>query len=91
MMSPEEKRAYARGYYASRMGRWPEHQPPFPPEEVIANLMIALRNLRDVADGICSTIDKDDEFAVCLGPAIDKADEAMIAVSEWLRKEGLFA
>jgi len=86
-----EQDAYKRGYgkgYTRRADQWPEHRPPIPPEPVVAELMLALRALRDEADYMCATLDPGDEFEQRLGPRIDAADEAMRKVSTWLRSGG---
>ena len=82
-MTPEEKRAYGRGYNARN--RWPEHRPPCPPNEIVAGLMEAIRKLRDAVDSYLATIDEDDELQDMLGPAIDDVDCAMVKLSRWLK------
>ena len=83
-MTPEEKRAYARGY--QRGGhQWPAHRPPAPPQAEVAGLMRALKELRDECDSMCATLCDDDDFVVRLAPRIDAADQAMEAVSKWLK------
>jgi hypothetical protein len=76
---------YQRGYYAGSRGRWPEHVPPNPPHPLLNRLFSAAKELRNEADHICATISEDDDFAQKLAPRIDELDDAMIAVSKWLR------
>lgn len=83
-MTPNEKRAYSRGYTRGA-NQWPEHRPPLPPDPIIAGLMRAIQELRDECDGIRATLCDDDEFVLRLVPRIDAVDDAMIAVSKWLR------
>ena len=83
---PEFKRAYNKGYKAG--ARWPEHRPPYPPEPIVRQLMEALHELRDVADTQCATLDEDDEYVAAFEAPIQKSDDAMRAVSEWLLHTG---
>lgn len=76
---------YQRGYYAAKMARWPEHRPPFPPHPLFKAAMEAARILRDEADNVCAVLDEGDEFTKKLAPAIDRFDESMIAITNWLR------
>lgn len=80
----DERRAYSRGYQRGLQGRWPENVPPHPPEPVVAQLMAALKSLRDSVDNYCAQLTPDDEWAVDLGPQVDRADEALTAVTKWL-------
>ena len=75
---------YSRGYEHSKVGRWPLHKPPFPPEPVIAELMAALRALRDAIDGEVAKFEQDDPINQALSPFITRADKAQEAVSLWL-------
>jgi hypothetical protein len=75
---------YAKGYYAGRRKAWPAHQPPEPPNEVVATLMAATTKLRNVVDAFLATVGPDDEMEEMLGPGIDAVDEAMRRVTEWL-------
>lgn len=90
-MTEEEERArrnaYARGYAAGRRGAWPEHRPPQPPNEVIAKLMAAARKLRDAVDGELAALLPDDEWQRTLGEPVDAVDEALTAVSDWLKND----
>jgi len=82
-MTQEEKRAYQRGYAAGIRGRWPVHRPPQPPNQVIASLLLALREIRDHLDSELATID-DAEWELAFSPIINKADAAAESVTEWL-------
>lgn len=82
-MTDKEKRAYGNGYAAGIRGRWPAHKPPLPPKEIIADLLLALREIRDHLDGELATID-DPEWEAAFGPIIEKADAAAESVTEWL-------
>ena len=84
-MTEGEKRAYQRGYAAGIRGRWPMHKPPEPPNEIVANLLLALREIRDHLDSELAAIG-DAEWEAAFGPIIDKADEAAEAVTEWLKQ-----
>ncbi len=91
-MTSEEKLAYSRGYYSGAKNNWPNHKPPHPPVEVIAQLMEAAQNLRDKVDGFVSTHGAgDDECREYeeekFGDGIDLVDEAMGAISIWLKEE----
>ena len=81
--SPEHMRGYSRGYVAG--AKWPDHRPPCPPDAIVGLLHCALRNLRDVADGLVSTISDDDEWAELLNPRIDTADAALEALGRWVK------
>jgi len=85
-MTKDETRAYSRGYNTG--GRWPEHRPPYPPEGIIRQLMEALREIRDTADTQCATLEPDDKWVEAFDAPIQKADDAIAAVSEWLRSTG---
>lgn len=85
MQATERQKSYARGYWRGSQGRWPDHRPLVPPDEVIGPIIRAAQSLRDAADHICATISEDDEFAEELSPHIDAFDEAMSRFGEWLR------
>jgi hypothetical protein len=86
-MTRGEIKAYSRGYSRGYLSnRWPEHKPPTPPDPIIAELMDALRSIRDACDALCATIEPDDFFSLQLGPQIERADGAMRAVSAWLKE-----
>lgn len=82
-MTDGEKRAYSRGYTAGSRGRWPEHRPPQPPNQIVAELLLALREIRDELDGGLAAID-DEEWEKLFGPIIERADAAAEMVSAWL-------
>ena len=82
-MTKEEGRAYQLGYAAGLRNRWPKHRPPQPPNQIIANLLLALREIRDHLDHELATID-DPGWESSLAPIIEKADDAAEAVTEWL-------
>lgn len=84
-MTGEEKRYYARGYNRGAAGRWPEHRPPAPPDAYVARLLQQVRELRDAADTVCSTLCEDDEFVVILGAKIDAIDAELSRWSHWIR------
>lgn len=86
-MSPEEKRAYARGYNARKSHLWPSHVPPVPPNEIVKELMDALTVIRNGVDAELSQFGPDDEWERRLGPLIDRADAALLAVSEWIQHQ----
>ena len=90
-MTPEEKRiyqrAYSRGYNAGSAYRWPEHRPPMPPEQAIAEMMQALTDLCGGVDGYLATLSPDDEIEEKLGPLLDKGNEALARVGHWLRSD----
>ena len=86
-MSIELKKAYARGYYAALNKHWPTHLPPVPSEPVVAELMNALRALRDTCDAFRATLMPDDDFGAELEPAITRADAALCGVSAWLQQQ----
>lgn len=87
-MTREEKQAYGRGYAAGIRGRWPAHKPPLPPNEIIAGLLLALREIRDHLDGELAAID-DPEWEAAFGPIIEKADTAAELLTEWLVTKGV--
>jgi hypothetical protein len=77
-----EKKAYQRGF--QRGSNWPLHKPPIPPEPVVAELVEALRALRDAVDGALASFDPDDPLNAALSPYIERADKAQRGVSLWL-------
>jgi len=84
-MTNEEKRAYQRGYAAGLRGKWPAHKPPEPPNQIVASLLLALREIRDHLDSELAAI-CDPEWEAAFGPIIDKADDAAESVTEWLKQ-----
>lgn len=82
-MTEGERKAYQRGY--CRAATWPDHRPPRPPDPTIRKLMDALRGLRDCADTLCATLEEDDDFVKQFDGPIQKADDALIEVGEWLK------
>lgn len=87
-MTDDYKRGYSRGYWAGSRGAWPDHLPPAPPDDLIAELMAAAHKLRDAVDGELATLDKDDPWQTALGDGVDAVDEAMTAISSWLKGGG---
>lgn len=87
MKTREERLAYQKGYSTGITGRWPSHKPPYPPCEVVAELVKASRELRDAADGLCATLTPEDEFSQALEPRIDRLDEALQKVTAWLAEK----
>ena len=81
-MTDGERRAYQRGYNRARS--WPDHRPPQPPNEIIAELMKAATELRDRVDGIFATFEEDDPIQAQVNDAIEPLDRAMKAVTKWL-------
>jgi len=86
-MTPEESRAYSRGYSAGSRGHWPLHRPPVPPHKVVSRLMTAARDLRDEVDGTLATLCEDDEWQEPLGPLVDAVDVALTRIGTWLLSE----
>lgn len=86
-MTPEYRRAYAKGYIAGSRGRWPDHKPPLPPNEMAAELIATLKAMRNCLDGELAKLDKEDPWESLFGPLIDRADEALAKVNTWLRAE----
>ncbi|TXH49642.1 MAG: hypothetical protein E6Q97_22305 [Desulfurellales bacterium] len=88
--SDEVKRAYRRGYssgYNCRSShRWPDHKPPEPPNEIVAEIMRAATKLRDAVDIQLATLGDDDEWQHTLGDPMDEVTVALEKVSAWLRK-----
>lgn len=79
--------AYQRGYKDGRTNKWPHHIPPEMPDEVVSGLISAMREMRDMADITAAAIGGDeDEVGRRLGEIIDRCDEAMLKVHEWLTK-----
>jgi hypothetical protein len=90
-MNPEAKRAYSLGYAAGARRAWPAHRPPTPPHVLTGQLVEALRALRDEVDSKLAGLDESDEWEQVLGPLVDKADEALAALTDWLttdKKQG---
>lgn len=80
-----ERNAYARGYNTGVTGKWPEHKPPMPPDENVAALITALRNLIEAVDSELATFMPDDELVVSLKPHLDKADGVLVSLTSWIR------
>ena len=84
----DKNRAYQRGYANCLKGSWPEHKPPFPPDEIVRAMFEAARKLRDAADNAIA-LDGPPEESVLekeLGPGIDAIDAASEALTEWLKR-----
>jgi hypothetical protein len=79
-----EKRAYTKGY--SSGAKWPLHKPPLPPQPVAREMMLAMLQLRDAANGIAATFGNGDEVAEKLWAEIDRFDKAVEALGIWLRE-----
>lgn len=77
--SPEEKRAYQRGYQTGRNGRWPDYVPPRPEDPVWEQWHSAAMALRNAVDEVCATIDPEDVWVQRLGPCVDAMDAAETA------------
>lgn len=88
--SRDERRAYARGYNNAKGDVWPQVLPS-PPNAVVRRLMAAVSRIRSTADGLRATFDPDDEVNAIFDAMIDEADEARIAVEQWMRAELLKA
>lgn len=88
MVTPAEKRAYGRGYWAAASRRWKEYDPPNPPQEQVLALFVAAKDLREAAFGLLAVIEPDDgpdgPFVTLLREA-EKVDAAFTEVSKWLK------
>jgi len=83
----EYRRGYSNGFRAGRKNHWPEHLGlPTPPRPLVAELLEAAREIRDVADTYCATTVDDCELAQEFNPKIDRYDKAVLAISDWLTK-----
>lgn len=85
-MNDDYKRGYSKGYNAGVAGRWPEHKPPSPPDDVVAALWKVASELRDTADSLCATLDDEDEFLKSLVPKIDAIDRLGHWIADWLKQ-----
>jgi hypothetical protein len=83
-MTKEETRVYAKGYNAGRANRWPDHKPPMPPNELLAELMRAASEVRDEMSGLLGSFDEDDDIQKH-GRGIDALDDAMTKLNAWLK------
>lgn len=77
------RRGYARGYNHKLNHRWPDCIPT-PPDPIIADLVNALKMLRDAYDGICATFLSDDEIVLKLDPVIEAADESLRKLEKFI-------
>lgn len=88
-MTPDESRAYSRGYAAGRRHAWPAHRPPLPPDSpLVAILMTVLTDLADTVDGELAKFDEGDPMPVSIYPKIDTARAAMAAITQHLAAQG---
>ena len=85
MKTPEERNAYAKGYYAGCRNRWPAHRPPTPPNGLVAGLVDAAMNLRDAVDSYLAVSDEEDELQKTLGNPMDEVTDAISRIGDWLR------
>lgn len=87
--SADYKRGYMKGYWG-RFQRtlWPEYTPPNPPQEQVAALFQAAKDLRDAAFGVLQVIDADDgpdgPF-VTLQKEAHAVDAAFVEITKWLK------
>lgn len=84
----ELSKAYNRGYYAGSRSWYPKHAPPLPPDEVIANLIVALQDLYNAVDAELAMLDEDDPWEIALAPKLENAFGALDGYREWLRTGG---
>ena len=85
-MNANETHFYRRGYNAGSRGKWPDHRPPCPPDELLAAFMKAALQLRDAYDDFLARCGPgDDEAESMFGPAIDAMDEAGRQIGFWIR------
>lgn len=84
-MTPEEKKAYQRGYHRAAIKAWPEHAPPLPPDELAAKIISVAVDLRNAVNDLLATLDEDDDFEGVLGPKVDAFDQAMVSLGAWVR------
>lgn len=61
-----------------------DHCPPEPPNEIVAELMKAAKEVRDGLDNELAQMD-DEDWERRFGPMIDRIDAAMVAVSKWMQ------
>lgn len=83
------KRGYMKGYWSRHSApSWPEYTPPNPPQEQVAVLFQAAKNLRDAAFGLLQVIDADDgpdgPF-VTLQKEARAVDAAFVKITAWLK------
>lgn len=83
-MNREERNAYQRGYQHRAKASWPEHKPPYPPNEIMKNLFEAIRRFRDSVDAQMAMFGENDDFTISVGPKMDDLDHAMSMVGKWL-------
>lgn len=84
MSTVEERRAYARGYKAGRVGRWPNDIPPMPDEQT-AKLAAAAKLARDILDNeLAQLCEGDEPWTSRFNPAIDAVDEALAEIDAWM-------
>lgn len=84
MSTVEERRAYARGYKAGQVGRWPQGVPPMP-DELTTRLAAAAKLARDILDGELAQMTEGDEpWTSRFNPAIDAVDEALAEIKAWM-------
>lgn len=85
-MTDDEKRAYSKGYNAGARRAWPAHKSPVS-KGVVGEILAAAQELRDGIDGELATFAEDDELNIALGPLIDRYDEAMMKLNNWIREK----
>ena len=85
MAKTDYQRGYGKGYYAGSRGAWPDHIPPAPPDEITAELIGVLRDLRDGVDSEIATFGEDDEVTLRLGALVDRVDDVLAKLSGWIR------
>lgn len=86
-MKTDAQKAYQRGYYAGSRGRWPEHKPPLPPDEVLSELIQTARTMRDAVDSWLAQFDEGDPVGDLIWPHIDNFDRANEKLNLWLKTQ----
>ena len=80
------QKEYLRGYWAGLRHKWPEHRPPMPPKQIVAEALQAAIGVRDALDWLLATFEENGDEEMKFGKYIDTFDESVSKISEWLKE-----
>lgn len=85
MKTRAETLAYAKGYYAGSLGRWPDHHPPTPPDALAAEIVKSAVELANHVASWSGAFGEDDEFSQEMKPLLEAVDRANCKLTDWIR------
>ena len=83
----EAQKEYLRGYWAGLRHKWPEHRPPMPPKQIVAEALQAAIGVRDALDGLIASFEEGGEEEIKYGKYIESFDESMKKITAFVLKD----